>query len=80
MTLMNQVDQIIKDAKALKCGKEQAPMVLKRVSHLLHLFPHVVPTLHAERMKNDLKFVGKSFCSRHVCLCNVLQNGTYLVN
>nr|CDS27808.1 centromere:kinetochore protein zw10 [Hymenolepis microstoma] len=53
--LLKQVDQIIEDAKGYE--KDQIPMILKRVPHLIHLYSHFVPTLHAERMKSDLRFV-----------------------
>ncbi|VDL63303.1 unnamed protein product [Hymenolepis diminuta] len=53
--LLKQVDQIIEDAKGYE--KDQLPMILKRVPHLIHLYSHFVPTLHAERMKSDLRFV-----------------------
>nr|CDS24675.1 zw10 protein [Echinococcus granulosus] len=54
--LLKQVDQIIKDADC--CDKDHLPTVLRRIPHLIHLYSHCVPTLHAERMKNDLRFVA----------------------
>ncbi|VDM33126.1 unnamed protein product [Hydatigera taeniaeformis] len=54
--LLRQVDQIIKDAGI--CDKDHILIVLRRIPHLIHLYSHCVPTLHAERMKNDLKFVA----------------------
>ncbi|KAL5971856.1 hypothetical protein TSMEX_000404 [Taenia solium] len=54
--LLKQVDQIIKDAGS--CDKGHLLTVLRRIPHLIHLYSHCVPTLHAERMKNDLKFVA----------------------
>ncbi|VDN99721.1 unnamed protein product, partial [Rodentolepis nana] len=56
--LLKQVEQIIEDAKGYE--KDQIPMILKRVPHLIHLYSHFVPTLHSERMKSDLRFVSKS--------------------
>ncbi|KAL5105852.1 hypothetical protein TcWFU_006736 [Taenia crassiceps] len=54
--LLKQVDQIIKDAES--CDEDHLLIVLRRIPHLIHLYSHCVPTLHAERMKNDLKFVA----------------------
>ncbi|KAM3177486.1 hypothetical protein ACTXT7_004463 [Hymenolepis weldensis] len=66
--LLKQVDQIIEDAKGYE--KDQLPMILKRVPHLIHLYSHFVPTLHAERMKSDLRFVN-SYC---ICLEPTFQD------
>ncbi|KAM7541295.1 hypothetical protein Aperf_G00000035900 [Anoplocephala perfoliata] len=54
--LLKQVDQIIEDAKSYE--RDQITVVLKRVPRLIHLYSHLVPTLHSERMKSDLRFVS----------------------
>lgn len=72
--LLKQVDQIIEDAKGYE--KDQLPMILKRVPHLIHLYSHFVPTLHAERMKSDLRFVSKSatyYCVFYLITCFIFN-------
>lgn len=70
--LLKQVDQIIEDAKSYE--RDQIIMVLKRVPHLIHLYSHLVPTLHSERMKSDLRFVCKSVAC---CLSSALTSADH---
>uniref|UniRef100_A0A5K3F007 Centromere/kinetochore protein zw10 homolog n=1 Tax=Mesocestoides corti TaxID=53468 RepID=A0A5K3F007_MESCO len=70
--LLGQIDQIIGDAERLldrglardvgSQGDALAPRLvqslLHRVPRLIFLYSHCVPTLHAERMKHDLRFIA----------------------